>query len=236
MHRFSHKDGVVDTDFFFNNGMVHTDFSCKHGGLHKDFSHKDGVVHTDFLTMMVWCTHIVLRKMVWCTQIFLAKMVGFTQILHDFSIKLVLHTDFSHKDSVVHRDSSYKVDVVHPDFSCKDGVGCLAIPQIWLHLAGACGPQTCFRHWCQMAPGRNTWPSTKHMWEVPLAKTRLKNELLRITLFHPNISTKPICCLQNTRSRLPGAFTKKNNLFGLVGGLDPPIFVEEISRRIYMPS
>ena len=149
-----------------------------------------------FLANMVGCTKIFLAKMVWCTQMFLQWWCGarklflerwcgahrfFLQrwwgahrfvykigVLHtDFSIKLVLHTDFSHKDGVVHRDSFYKVDVVHTDFSCKDGVGCLAIPHIWLHLAGACGPQTCFRHWCQTAPGRNTWPSTKHMWEVP---------------------------------------------------------------------
>ena len=108
--------------------------------MHTDFSYKNGVVRTDFSKKLVLHT--------------------------DFSIKLVLHTDFSHKDGVVHRDSSYKVDVVHTDFSCKDGVGCLAIPHIWFHLA----PQTCFRHWCQMAPGRNTWPSTKHMWEVSKKK------------------------------------------------------------------
>ena len=143
--------------------------------------------------------------MVWCTQIFLQRWCGARKLFLEWWCGA--HRLFLQRWLGAHR-FFYKAGVAHRFFfTLWCGAHTFLLQswrgahnfflQSWLfshptHLVPSCKsmwPSNMFRHWCHMAPGRNTWPSTKHMRE-----TLRKNWIKKSTTTNntPSTSTKPI--------------------------------------------
>ena len=72
-------------------------------------------------------------------------------------------------------------------------------------------------------------PSTKHMWELSKNKLEKKIDFYKQHWRTP-ASLQNQCFFYKTPGNVYHVPLQKNSPFWLVGGLDPPFFVEEISR------